>query len=794
MGRLPSGKIDSEIRHALAHLPSEAHSGPWIMAGLLNSRSALRCVWSVILMIGWSVVLICARADDWPQWRGPQGDGVWREEGIVDEIPEAGLKILWRAKVAGGYAGPAVAGGRIFVTDLLAGDSETERVLCFDAASGKPLWKYAYHCAYEGMEYGAGPRVTPTVNGGKVYTLGSMGALFCLDAVNGELVWRRDLVADYDAQIPRWGVSAAPLVADDLLIVLAGGRPGATVIAFDRDSGEERWRALDDSPTYSAPILVTSGGQRQIIVWTSDHIAALRPGDGKVQWKVPHKTINGDGLQAIASPVVNDDLLLCLGSFSGRSQLLRLDPAMGKGATVWSRRKNPTTMFSTPYFPTADHFYASLLDGRLACIAAASGDEVWANEQATGERATGNGNTVHLTPNGERVFLFNQKGQLILASLSPAGYEEHGRCWLLEPTNSYRPQRPFTWAHPAYANKCIYVRNDRELICASLAKGDVVKARPETTLPVVIRPLAESPEQKAAGEADVLAVSKDGEHIASAYVGSVKIFSQPEFGGLAAPAKHRWRVVALDFSPDGKLLASAGGTEWMSADGKAKRDNAEIVVWDIEAQKERARLKDLHAAKVMAAVFSPDGKTLATGSGDRTLQLLDVGSLKVRAVLKGHKDAVIALAFSPDGKTLASASRDAQLRFWDPAAAVETGSLEGLTGEVQALAFSSDGKTLATGGTDWKLRLWDVTTRTGRAELAGHRGAIYCLAFSPDGDVLATGSGDQTIALWDLERQQRRAILRGHQSRVTSLNFTPDGATLLSCADEERIKFWEIGQ
>ena len=196
------------------------------------------------------MTLICqsaVRADDWPQWRGPRRDGVWRETGIVDAIPKSGLKIRWRANIGRGYSGPSVADGRVFVTDQVF-NPEMERVLCFDEATGEQLWQHSYPCDYEHMEYGNGPRATPTVDDGKVYTLGTLGVLCCLEADTGTLLWQKDLVQEYDAHVPRWGVAAAPLVEGDVVIVQAGGQPEACVIAFDRTTGEERWKTLDDHP------------------------------------------------------------------------------------------------------------------------------------------------------------------------------------------------------------------------------------------------------------------------------------------------------------------------------------------------------------------------------------------------------------------------------------------------------------------------------------------------------------------------------------------------------------------
>jgi outer membrane protein assembly factor BamB len=155
------------------------------------------------------VALLDARADDWPQWLGPRRDGVWRESGILQKLPEAGLKIRWRAKVGLGYSGPVISEGRVFVTDRQPKPEEVERVLCFAEETGQPLWSYAYPCNYRGIGYRSGPRAAPTVHQGKVYSLGATSNLCCLDAATGKVVWRKDLAREYAARPPRWGMSAA---------------------------------------------------------------------------------------------------------------------------------------------------------------------------------------------------------------------------------------------------------------------------------------------------------------------------------------------------------------------------------------------------------------------------------------------------------------------------------------------------------------------------------------------------------------------------------------------------------
>lgn len=194
------------------------------------------------------------QAADWPQWMGPGRDNVWRETGLVDSFPEGGPPILWRTKVAGGYAGPAVAGGKVYVTDYVTeGDVKVpnwdrqeftgvERVLCLDEATGDELWKHEYPVKYT-ISYPAGPRCTPTVHEGKVYTMGAEGNLFCLDAESGDVVWSKDLQHDYHTKAAIWGYAGSPLVDGNRLICVVGGE-GTHAVAFDLATGDEVWRAL----------------------------------------------------------------------------------------------------------------------------------------------------------------------------------------------------------------------------------------------------------------------------------------------------------------------------------------------------------------------------------------------------------------------------------------------------------------------------------------------------------------------------------------------------------------------
>ncbi len=721
-----------------------------------------------------------AHAADWPQWRGMNRDGVWSETGIVERIPDAGLAVRWSAKVSNGYSAPSVAAGRVFITDHVL-EPELERVLCFDEATGKQLWVHSYTVDYKDMEYGNGPRAAPTVADGRVYTLGTRGHLFCLDTANGSVVWKKELVTDFNAKLPSYGVSAAPLVVGELLIVMAGGKPDACVVALDRKTGETRWTALPDRVAYSAPIVTRAGGCEQLIVWTADAITSLDAPSGKIHWEVKWRA-NFDPAQMVATLVKHDDMLLGLGAWSRGSKMLKLDATKPAASVLWETRKDPSTMHSTPVFQDDGHFYAILNDGSLGCMNSTTGDKVWSTQEPTSKRM---GNA-HLVRNGDRVFIFNHTGHLILAHLTPKGYEERGRCLLVEPTAGYRAQGALTWAHPAYANQCVFVRNDRELVCVSLAAKDQVaiagtQAQFRSSTPAGLP-----------GGSAALAFSPDGKALAvgGSWGEGIKVIGLASNKPLPGPSPLKDFLCAITYSPDGKWLVIAGGSEFTPARNGGKT-TAQIKVFDIAASKEVGELTG-HTNKVFTAAISPDSQTLAAGSADNTVRLWEIATMKERAVLTAHTAAVTSVAFSLDGKTLATASADHTMKLWDVSTGKMIQSIAAHEDEVRAIAFSPDGKLLATGSADSTVRLWDATTRKEVAVLRGHRGSINCLSFSPDSKTLASGSGDETIKLWRTADAKEIATLKGHRSAVTSIAFAPDARTLASAGMDDAVRVWEL--
>ncbi len=411
-----------------------------------------------------------ASADDWPQWRGPKRDGVWRETGIVEKFAKPQLDLAWRAEISSGYSGPTVADGRVYVTDRLVKPAQVERVHCFDARTGKNLWTHSYECPYEGVGYDAGPRASVTIDDGQAYSLGAMGHLFCFDAANGNILWQKDLFREYKIQMPQWGIASSPLVEGDLLIIQVGGEGEACLVAFDKNTGQEKWRALKDKASYSAPIVIEQAGKRVLVCYTGDNVVGLDPQTGKVHWQYPFPP--RQGVIGISSPVVTRGNLFLTNFFDG-SLMLKLDEDKFAVEKVWQRagesEKNTDALhsiISTPLFE-GDYIYGVDSYGELRCLDARTGDRIWESLDAVPKARWA---TIHFVRNGDHVWMFNERGELIIADLSPKGYLEISRTKLIEPTlDQLRQRGGVCWSHPAFADRHVFARNDKELVCADLA-------------------------------------------------------------------------------------------------------------------------------------------------------------------------------------------------------------------------------------------------------------------------------------------------------------------------------------
>ena len=444
----------------------------------------------LLALVSPTLLLACfastlVEADDWPQWMGPTRDGVYRESGIVDAIPEHGLPVKWRTPVHGGYAGPAVVGERIYLMDYqrTAGElietpgdrpelSGIERVFSIDAKTGEEVWSHEYECHYE-ISFPAGPRVTPTVVDGLVFALGAEGDLTVLSADTGEVKWHVNIPQEFGVKTPVWGFAAHPLVIEDKVITMVGGDDHA-VVAFDRENGKVLWHSLSSSDAgYCPPSLIQAGGVTQLLVWHPEAVASLNPTSGATYWSEP---LQPQGGMSIARPQREGDLLF-VGGFKNASLMLSLMTDRPAVDVVWESEVkmslSPATM--TPLIHNGIIFGCDNELGALLAVRASDGERLWQSYlpiRPSNVRRLRSG-TCFVTrhePSG-RYLLFGEMGSLMIASMNAEGLRSHGQMQVLEPTQT-GIKRKVVWSHPAYANKTAYIRNDNELVAVDLSTAE----------------------------------------------------------------------------------------------------------------------------------------------------------------------------------------------------------------------------------------------------------------------------------------------------------------------------------
>ena len=446
-------------------------------------RTAL--VWAAFVTIG-----VCGlRAEDWPEYRGRGRLGVWNETGILEKFPEGGLKVLWRTPVKAGYAGPAVADGRVFVSDFNRTDGMrgVERALALDEKTGRILWTHEWPADYRGISWDVGTGVTPTVDGDRVYVAGRTGMLFAFDVKTGKVLWQKDYVKDYNVDRTQWGFdwgfASAPLVDGDRLICLVGGQPDARVVAFDKMTGKEIWRALPSDADYglgtAQPIIFTAGGVRQLIMWYTTEVTSHDPVTGKIHWRQPYKVA---GAMTVAVPIKSGPHLF-LTTFYDGPLMLTLDDKKPRVQTLWKGKSDSEiqtdglhAVLTTPVID-GDYIYGICSYGQLRALKLKTGERVWETQEATRERRRWVSGFI--VKHADHYFISNDRGELIIANLTPEGYKEISRTTLLKPTSPPGNRRELinvSWVHPAYANKHLYTRNDEEIIAYSLDAKDYGKS------------------------------------------------------------------------------------------------------------------------------------------------------------------------------------------------------------------------------------------------------------------------------------------------------------------------------
>jgi outer membrane protein assembly factor BamB len=400
---------------------------------------------SLALRTGLLAASLAGLAGDWPQLRGPARDGISNEVGPIKPWGRTGPEQLWQVEAGDGYASPVVAGGKVVLFHR-AGNEDV--VACVDAVTGKRSWRSAYPTRYEDpLGKGDGPRATPVIAAGKVFTLGAGGQLRCLDFKSGKRVWARDLAADYSAPAGFFGLACTPLVEGDRVLVNAGGR-GAGIVAFHKDTGKTVWKATDDEASYSSPIAATVDGVRHAFFYTRDGLVSLDPATGTVRFRKRWRSRIHASVNAAMPLLLGGEYLFLTASYGTGAVLLKVKK--DRVEEVWKSNEVLSAHFSTPVAVGA---YLFGFEGRqeegakLRCIEWKSGKVRWT------EDAYGCGSVIAV---GQQLIVLGEGGELALLEASGAKYAEQAKATVLT-----RPVR----AHLALADGRLYARDGKKWVC-----------------------------------------------------------------------------------------------------------------------------------------------------------------------------------------------------------------------------------------------------------------------------------------------------------------------------------------
>ncbi len=386
-------------------------------------------------------------AVDWPQWRGPNRDGISRETGLLQAWPSAGPKRVWLSRDIGiGYSAPVVANGRLFVMGTKGGK---EQLFAKEAKSGKPLWTAALGGILSN-NWGDGPRGAATVDGDRVYALGAKGGLICANAEDGRVNWRVELVKDLGGKVPGWGYTESVLVEGDLVICTPGGKRG-TLAALDKKTGEVIWRSGDwtDGAQYASVVSAELNGQRQVVQLTQKTLAGVSTSDGSVLWRNawPGRTA------VIPTPIVHrNEVYISSGYGAGCRKI-----TVGDGHKVTEDYSNKNMKNKHGGVLLHDGHLYGYSDGRgWTCQNLESGDVVWDSKKF--------GKGCVFYADNRLYCLEESSGRVALVGANTGGWKEHGR-FKLEPQTELRKSSGRIWTHPVVANGVLYLR-DQELLFA----------------------------------------------------------------------------------------------------------------------------------------------------------------------------------------------------------------------------------------------------------------------------------------------------------------------------------------
>ncbi len=387
-------------------------------------------------------------AEDWPQLRGPQRDGIYRGGDLADTWPASGPPVMWEKDVGDGLANVAVANRRVILFHRL-GDEDVVEAL--DAQTGKAIWAFRYPTTYrDSFGFDPGPRASPVIASSQIYTFGAQGMLHCLRFTDGKKVWSLDTHAKFGVSKGFFGAAGTPLVDAGRLFLNVGGSGGAGLVALDKDSGRVLWAATDDEASYSSPVAADFGGKRHIVFFTRSGLQAADPATGEIRFHQRWRSRSRTSVNA-ATPIVVDGRVFLSSSYGTGAILLKVGGA--ELEKVWSSDDALSNHYSTSVYKDG---YLYGFHGRqeygqeLRCVEWETGTVRWSEP---GMRA----GTVTLA--GGRLLVLPENGELILAEASPAGFESIARAKILDGV---------VRAYPAIASGRLYARNGKRLICVDL--------------------------------------------------------------------------------------------------------------------------------------------------------------------------------------------------------------------------------------------------------------------------------------------------------------------------------------
>lgn len=423
-----------------------------------------RNAWIVVLLFIFGAANRTSSAQEWPQWRGPNRDGIVTEFSVPQTWPDS-LKLKWQVPVGTGHASPIVAEGRIYTHTR---QDEQEVVSCFISDTGEPLWRKSYPVSYAmnpaATSHGKGPKSTPVMRDGKLYTLGVSGILSCFDAQTGELKWRKHFSKTFSKTSPLYGTAMSPLIEADLLIAHVGGHDQGALIAFDVETGDVRWSWEEDGPGYASPIVVELEGTRQIVTQTQNYCVGVSAATGELLWRIPFTTAYD---QNIVTPVLYGEMLIRSGVNKVIHREMLIFSRLRKGTMAvkvikqgndWSTEQiwhNPKiSMYMNSPVLSADLLFGLSPErkGHFFCLDVSTGSTLWTSDGSQGENAA-------ILSSGEVLFFLTTDAELLVVKRSAKGFE---------PVTQYTVADSPTWAHPVILGKQILIKDTSTLALWSM--------------------------------------------------------------------------------------------------------------------------------------------------------------------------------------------------------------------------------------------------------------------------------------------------------------------------------------